>query len=335
MHAEEYDAWYDTPRGGWVGDAEFNHIGSGTAPLAACGYQVALLCLLALSLGGCATAPNVEQSHFRAPIRLLVMESPMAVDQGRLHAVLDPDVEAASHISDELIAKGKQHAQVYALSAMDSVLGKQAGLEVVTPANIAATDEIGGKDLASPITQEEADRLRTATGADALLRFGITDYGLTPKSWRSGYIAFEVTSTLVLAGIIAYSGSTIAQAAAGTYLIQETVEETAEAYVGFWALDVVCRPVRIEAELVRLDPVSRVWESSDTGLSDVKLSRLFRKVALPERNMQLDQATAYAVKDVVSGLPAAMENISSHPGMDSSAGVMPLAAAVRIDQGNQ
>lgn len=136
---------------------------------------------------------------------------------------------------------------------------------------------------------------------------------LTPKSWRKGYIAFEVASTLGITGAIACTGSAAAKAAAGVYLTQEAVEETAEAYAGFWALDVVCRPVRIEAELVRLNPISTVWETSDTGLSDVAWSRLARKVASSERDGQLDQATNYAVKDVVSDLSDVMESAKLGP----------------------
>jgi hypothetical protein len=136
---------------------------------------------------------------------------------------------------------------------MESALTRQSGLIVVTPPTNEKQliNEIQGHDFETAISQDEADRIQTATGADALLRFGITDYGLTPKSWRKGYATFEVTSTLAIAGVIAYSGSTVAKAAAGAYLTQEAVEETAEAYAGFWGLDVVCRPVRIEAELIR------------------------------------------------------------------------------------
>lgn len=274
------------------------------------GFQLALLCLAVAGLGGCATTSNMgrlEQSQPGTPIRTLVVESPIAVEQDRLHAVLAPAIKAGSPAADELIAQGEQHAQQYALAAMESDLDKQTGLEVMPSAaeNSAPVDDIRKQGFASAITQDEADQLHAATGADALLRFGITDYGLTPKAWRNGYITFEVTSTLAIAGIIAYTGSAAAKAAAGAYLAQETVEETAESYAGFWALDVVYRPVRIEAELVSLNPVATVWKSDDTGLSDARWSRLTGKVAAAERNKQLDQATDDAVKDVIADLSSA------------------------------
>ena len=269
---------------------------------------------MAVVLGGCATTRNVaqlEQSHLKVPIKMLVMESPISIDPGRLRAVLAPAIKPGLPGSAELIFQGKIHAQEYAQASMEEALGKQAVLDLVAPAAEAsqAIDMIGKKKFGSAITQDEANRLRATTGADALLRFGITDYGLTPKSWRKGYITFEVISTMGIGAAIAYSGSAVAKAAAGAYLAQEAAEETVEAYAGFWALDVVSRPVRIEAALVRLNPVATVWETSDTGLSDISLSRLTQKVTLIERNKQLDQSTKKAAIDVVSALSHAIEDI--------------------------
>ena len=217
------------------------------------------------------------------------------------------------------------HAQKYARASMEEALGKQARLELVAPtANESQVIEIvRGKKFQSAITQDEANQLRAATGADALLRFGITDYGLTPTSWRKGYIAFEVASTLGIGAAIAYSGSAAAKAAAGAYLAQEAVEESAEAYAGFRALDVVSRPVRIEAALVRLNPVATLWETSDTGLSDMSLSRLTRKVSAIERNNQLDQSTKKAIDAVVSELAHAAETIEL-PAARSSPNAEPI-----------
>ena len=237
------------------------------------------------------------------------MESPVTIDKERLQAVFTPDkIKPGSPDSAERINLGEQHSREYALASMNDALDKQPRLDIINPPaeQSPIISEIGRMNFDSPITQDQADRLRAVTGADALFRFGISDYGLTPKSWRDGYITFEITSTLAIAGAIAYTGSSAARAAAGAYLVQEGVEESAESYAGFWALDVVSRPVRIEAQLVRLNPVTTVWKASDTGLSDVRLSRLTRKVDSIERNNQLDQSTDYAVNDLVSSFSAAM-----------------------------
>jgi len=253
----------------------------------------------------------LAQARLKAPIKVLVMQSPVTIDPGRLQKVLAPDIKPELSVSEEPISQGVKHAQEYALAEMESALTKQTNFVVVAPpkAEQKFVSKIQRHDFATAISQEEADRIQTTTGADALLRFDITDYGLTPKSWRKGYITFEVTTTLAIAGVIAYTGSAVAKAAAGAYLAQETVEETAEAYAGFWGLDVVCRPVRIEAELIGLNPVTIVWKTSDTGLSDIKLSRLTRKVGSDEQDRQLNQATDDAVKDIVTALSGALKDV--------------------------
>jgi hypothetical protein len=277
---------------------------------------ISLYFLIFISLGGCASSQNLtgmEQSGMSMPIKTLVMESPMLIEPERLKAVFVPDIKQESAASAVLVTEGEKHAQEYALASMKDALGKQTELDVIDPPEVASPtyDKIRDGKFSNPITQDEADWLRATTGADAILRFGVTDYGLTPKSWRNGYITFEVTSTLAVAGVIAYAGTAAAKAAAGAYLVQEGVEETAESYAGFWGLDVVSRPVRIEAELVSLNPVETIWKYSDTGLSDVSLSRLTRKVDSKERNSQLDQSTHYAVSDVVSELTVALK-LSEH-----------------------
>lgn len=273
--------------------------------------RIALYCLIPGLLAACATDRDViplEQSHMNAPVRVLVLESPMSVGPGRLGAVFAPDTKPGSQAVAGPIVRGEAHAREFALVTMDSALGKLSKVELVkSPAQASKPfRDAERKNFESPVTQHEADELAVATGADALLRFRITDYGLTPRSWRKGYITFEVASTLAIAGLVAYSGTTAAKAAAGAYLAQETIEETAEAYAGFGALNVVWRPVRVEAELERLNPAATVWKGSETGLSEAKLSRLVRKVPSAERDSQLDQATSHAVDDLVSDLSVAM-----------------------------
>jgi hypothetical protein len=260
--------------------------------------------LTAVLLSACATGRDVvgfEEQPGNAPLKLIVVESPMSVGAARLQPVLAPPAKPGSSAAVARIARGEAHAQEFALAAMDAALKKRIGLEVVDPPK----QEIAGVDFERPLTQAEADRLRAATGADALLKFRITDYGLTPEAWRTGYIAFEAASTLALAGLIAYHGTAAAKAAAGAYLTQETIEETAEYYAGLGALDVVWRPVRMQAKLERLHPLTTIWSESDTGLSDTRLSRVFGKVSSAERDGQLDQATRRAVDDLVSNLSLA------------------------------
>ncbi len=247
---------------------------------------------------------NFAQSHRGEPVKLLVSEVPPEISKDRIQAVLAPDAKADSISPD--IARGMEHAQHYVLTTMNERLSINKKIAVITPPESPDVNRILNQNFDDLPTQADADLLRKETGADAQLRFRITDYGLTPKAWRNGYITFEVTSTLAIAGIIAYSGSTAARAAAGGYLAQETFEETTEAYAGFWALDVTTRPVRLQAELVRLNPVGIIWKDVNTGLSKFRLSRLTRKIGVEERSHQLDNASDHAVDSIVANLAKAL-----------------------------
>ena len=271
------------------------------------GY-LAILCLTSIGLGGCATANEMQLRHMPVPVKILVMQSPSTIKANKLQKVLAPQTKKKLTRSAPALAQGIKHSRKYAMTSMVSDLRDQPKLRLVTPPadEKPLIEKIQDKRFDSVISQKTADQIQTTTGADAILRFGITDYGLTPNSWRSGYITFEVVSTLAITAVIASAGTNLAKGAAGAYLAQETVEETAESYAGFWGLDVVCRPVRIEAELIQLHPVKVIWTDDDTGLSDVSLSRLTRKVGPPERNMQLDQATGYAVRDILADLSASI-----------------------------
>ena len=123
-----------------------------------------------------------------APIKILVMQSPMTINPGRLQKVLAPDIKPKLSVSDEPIAQGVKHSQEQALAAMKSDLIKQSRLTLVTPPKQEKQllNKIQGENFDTAISQDVADRIQTTTGADAILRFGITDYGLTPKSWRTG-----------------------------------------------------------------------------------------------------------------------------------------------------
>jgi hypothetical protein len=278
-------------------------------------FHAASLCVLVIGLAGCSTTTNrMNEAQLGLPIKMLVMESPISIDPGRLQAVLAPNLKSNTSESGKPITRGIDHAEEYAMASMKTALGNQPGLKIIPlPAQANQTiKRIRASSFDSTITQNEADWLQKTTGADALFRFDITDYGLTPRAWRKGYITFEVTSTLAIAAVIAYSGSTAAKAAAGTYLAQEAAEETAEAYAGFWALDVISRPVRIEAKLVQLNPLETVWQTSATGLSDTSLSRLTRKVPAKEEKRQLDQSTDDAASKVNSALLTTLKDIKGN-----------------------
>ena len=271
-------------------------------------HRIAPVVLAGLNLYGCAAMQTngvPAQVSIPYPKKALVVETPVVMDEPVFDKLFAPDSPTGSPETRQAVKRGVNNAEAQVLTEMRSVL--QTHTEIAIEDNqdsSRAVSELRINNAATTITKELADKLRAVSGADVLLRFRITDYGVTPKSWRNAVITFEVTSTLGIAAV-AYSYPAT-RALAGIYLVQEGVEETAEAYAGFWALDKVCRPVRIEAQLFNLTTGAQVWTGTATGLSDIHLARIFKKVGAAERGAQLDSAVHEAVTNIVGNLQAAL-----------------------------
>ena len=93
----------------------------------------------------------------------------------------------------------------------------------------------------------------------------VTDYGETPRRWEGAYITFEVTSTLAIAGGLYLHKLTRPVAAA--YLLEESIEEFSEGFAGFWTLNRLSRPVRIEADIVDAQSGQVLWHGAHTGFA--------------------------------------------------------------------
>lgn len=283
------------------------------------GKQLCLIIVGVIILAGCATTGDPRLAHIDKPVKILVIETPPTIAPDRLRKVLAPNSQTQSAPADNSVAEGLNHARDYAAKTMQATLASRPGLLVVS----APADKdrffraIRDHAMANGLTQQQAEQLQAMSGADALLLFTLTDYGLTPRAWRKGYVTFEITTTLGLAAIIAYAGSTVAKAAAGAYLVQEAVEETAETYAGFWAVDVVSRPVRIEAEVFGLKPLTKGWKYHSTGFSDLDFARLTSTATPAQRRIQLDQATDAAAADIADTLSVALHaKQRPYPGND-------------------
>jgi hypothetical protein len=225
----------------------------------------------------------------------------MVRDDPAFNRLFAPDLPKDSPESRQAIKNAVDNAEVRALAEMQKALGTQTEIKIANSELVSRViNELQINNADTVITGEIAEQLHAASDADVLLRFRITDYGVTPKSWRNAVIVFEVTSTLGIAAIAyAYPAT---RPIAGIYLIEEGIEETVEAYAGFWALDEVSRPVRIEAELIVLNTGTQAWKSSATGLSDVGFTRLVRKVSAKERDAQLNSAIQEAAEKIVADL---------------------------------
>jgi len=235
----------------------------------------------------------------------VLVQTPMVMNDPVFGKLFAPDLPKDSPESRQAIKNAVDNAEARALAEMQRAFETQTGIKVAGGEAVSRLiDELKINDAETVVTRELAERLHAASDADVLLRFRITDYGVTPKSWRNGVIIFEVTSTLGIAAIAyAYPAT---RPIAGIYLVEEGIEETAEAYAGFWALDEVSRPVRIEAELIALNTGTQAWKNSATGLSDVGLTRLVRKVSAAERDAQLNSAIQEAAEKIVADLRKAL-----------------------------
>lgn len=191
------------------------------------------------------------------------------------------------------------------------------GITVVSSETIArSANESGEQQFAKELSIEQAKQLQLDSGADDLLRFRITDYGLTPRAWRNWVIGFEVVTTVGIAAI-AYSVPET-RPLAGIYLVTEAVEEGAEAYAGFWALNKLNRPVRTEAELFDLHTGKRVWADSNTGLAKVRLTRLAATIDAATRNAQLEESTHESVEKLVDRLAHSLSGMDKLGGSAGS-----------------
>jgi len=223
----------------------------------------------------------------------------MRKDEALLRKQFAPHLAADSSESRQALADAAAKAEAVALTDMRQALAGRAGFALdESEATARAVSELRLDSPDVVVTKDLAQQLQAVSGADDLLRFRITDYGATPKAWRNGYIAFEVTSTLAIAAI-AYSYPAT-RAIAGVYLVEEGIEETVEGYAGFWAIDEVARPVRLEAQLVSLDSGTEQWKEAVTGFSDLRPTRLLRKVGGAEQDAQRARATHDAVSKLAA-----------------------------------
>ncbi len=256
---------------------------------------------LGLCLSGCAgTGWRAQLSLAAYPHGTVLVQMPAATDEAALGKLIAPGEAEDSPEVHRSVQKAIDDAKTRAFADMKLAL-EEAGVKIRnSEASERLVDELRIASPDTAISEEMARRLRSASGADALLRFRITDYGVTPRAWRKGVIVFEVVSTLgIAAAAYAYPAT---RPIAGVYLIEESIEETVEAYAGFWALDEVARPVRIEAELVDLQTGALAWKDSATGLSDIRLGRIFRKINATERDAQLVLATRKATRKISAQL---------------------------------
>jgi hypothetical protein len=155
--------------------------------------------------------------------------------------------------------------------------------------------------LGMPMNTESLSALQTRYPADQYLRLRVTDFGETPQRWKASYITFEVVTTLAIAG--AFYVHRVTRPIAGAYLIEESIEELSEGYVGFWALNRLSRPVRIEADLIDGHSGNIIFHLTHTGMASWKRRHVWHMDAPTTEileNESLQEAVLAIVKDMTT-----------------------------------
>lgn len=144
-------------------------------------------------------------------------------------------------------------------------------------------------------------QLRATIPASQYLRVRVTDFGETPEAWKSAYIGFEVVTTLAITGLLYVHKTT--RALAGIYLVEEPAEEFVEGYSGFWLLNRLSRPVRLDADLVDAGTGHVVWHESQTGMAGWEWNHLW---TMPPD--QQNRLLARSMKKAATTLVGRLEN---------------------------
>lgn len=246
-----------------------------------------------LLLAGCATQPI--SAYVPPTSHLTVLDLPPSVGDNSLQRTFHPQEK---QISTAALTGDKQQIEQQVETDLKRALVK-SGLPILAGASIVSTDDPKLAQVGQPLDAATLAVLQAKHPADIYLRVKVTDFGETPKSWEGAYIGFEVVTTLAIAGVLYVHTAT--RALAGVYLVEESVEEFSEGYAGFWLLNRMSRPVRIEVDTVDGKTGAVLWHDSETGLADWHWDHVWH-MDNATRDHLLTESTDKAVKDLVQVL---------------------------------
>lgn len=189
---------------------------------------------------------------------MVVLEVEPTVRDSSLRRVLHGREQ---QIRPETLAADRQRIN----SALAAVL--IGGVECAGPQLkiLAAADYPDVSQMGRPLSRLGLEKLHGSYPADEYIRLRITDYGETPKRWEGTYVTFEVVTTLGIAA--ALYAHKVTRAIAGAYLLEESIEEFGEGYAGFWALNRLSRPVRIETDILDGETGQLLRRDTHVGLA--------------------------------------------------------------------
>ena len=247
-------------------------------------------------VAGCATQPAAPAVRFLPPsAHLRVLELPATVEDGSLRRLLHADEK---QVPAETLQADRRRLEQLLDAALSQSLA-HAELPSLAAASVTSLDAAEGMSIGQAIDPTTLSALQTQHPADAFLRIQLTDYGETPRSWRTAYISFEVVSTVTI-GTLLYT-KTATRPLAVAYVAEEGIEEFGEGYSGFWLLNRLSRPVRIQVDWVDGTTGKVLWHDTETGLADWQWKDLWHMDDVA-RDLLLTTSTDKAVTALVDEL---------------------------------
>ena len=255
-----------------------------------------LVGFLSLTLCGCASLPaGPIIAAIKPPDRLQVLELPSSVPPDSLTRLYHSDVK---DVPASVIAQDQIDIEQKIDTALKQAFAK-ASLMQLQSASMVQTQNPAFGHIDKPLSAASLAALQARHPASDYLRIRVTDYGQTPRSWKTAYVTFEVVTTLAIAGALYVNK--VSRPLAGVYLVQESVEEFGEGYAGFWLINRMSRPVRIEADLVSGKTGKVLWHESETGMADWHWTNLWH-MDDARRDTLLQHSTDHAIDNLVKEL---------------------------------
>src|SRR5207245_7901656 len=147
-------------------------------------YKITLAVLMGVVLCSCATAPRYESatpSIVAYPQKAVLVQTPILRDDRVFSILFAPDLPKDSPESRQAINNAIDHAEVRAFAEIQKAFETQTEIKVDNSEIVSRViNELQINNADTVITREIAEQLHAASDADVLLRFRITDYGMTP-----------------------------------------------------------------------------------------------------------------------------------------------------------
>ena len=248
----------------------------------------------AISLTGCTINQLKPSVATCLPARLNVIQLPSDVQDASVRRVFhDGDKTVTTKMLEEDRRQINDQLRLTAERVLSSI---HHTTEFITDFPVS---DMSLMTMGSPINQESLSAMLNNYPAEEYLRLCITDFGETPRRWKTSYITFEVVSTLAITGAFYVHRAT--RAIAGVYLLEESIEELSEGYAGFWALNRLSQPVRIEADLIDGRTGNILLHVKHTGMASWKWHNVWRMNDAERKvleNQSMERAVSSTLNDI-------------------------------------